>query len=306
MDAQWDSYSSFRKLRHRGLYKRIGQGAYESEEGGVFSFFLPEYTPPGVVDTAGLVAPESQVLSGSKVSKLIDGILTTYKSGLTNCENGFGNRLDGGGCPTVEGDYSTAEGVLAYDPEASTADALIDELSLMLTAGRLGDTNRAIVKGAVEPYFNGDRPKAIRIAQQLITSSPEFHTTGLARKGDNMRELTGYTHPPKHDYKAIVHLFMVGGCDSFNMLVPLSGCSVVSVQIILRSYVCHKKNCYLNMILNLLYVAFFPFSRQRRRNPITIGSAEATRSIQVNSYRFLRTVPTKFVLNLECTSSFRL
>ena len=227
MDVQWDSFRSLRKLRHRGLYRRLGQGAYESE-GGVFSFFLPEYTPPGVVDTAGLVAPESQVLSGSKVSKLIDGILTTYKNGLTNCENGFGYRLEGG-CPTVEGDYSTAEGVLAYAPEATTVDALIDELSLMLTAGRLGDTNRAIVKGAIEPYFAGNRPKAIRIAQQLITSSPEFHTTGLARKGDKERVITGYTQSPKHDYKAIVYLFMVGGCDSFNMLVPLSGCSTVSI-----------------------------------------------------------------------------
>ena len=104
----------------------------------------------------------------------------------------------------------------------------------MLTAGRLGDTNRAIVKGAIEPCFAGNRPKAIRIAQQLITSSPEFHTTGLARKGDKERVITGYTQSPKHDYKAIVYSFMVGGCDSFNMLVPLSGCSTVS-EVLLRA-----------------------------------------------------------------------
>lgn len=225
MDAQFRSYRSFRKLDHQ---ERLGQGAYGSPS--VFSFFLPEYTPPGVVDTAGLVAPESQVLSGSKVSKLIDGILTTYKQGITNCQSGFGKSMEKG-CPSADGDYNTAEGVLAYAPTATSVDSLIDELSLMLTAGRLGDANRAIVRDAIANMYNqGDRSKAIRIAQQLITSSPEFHTTGLARKGDKERVLTGYTQPPKHEYKAVVYLYLVGGCDSYNMLVPMSGCSTVSIQ----------------------------------------------------------------------------
>eukprot|EP00957_Ditylum_brightwellii_P105884 8075103-Ditylum_brightwellii.AAC.1 len=144
--------------------------------------------------------------------------------GVTNCWNGFGTRL-AGFCPTQDGVSDTSEGTLTYAPTATTVDSLIDELSLMLTAGRLGENNRAIVKGTIENMYNGgDKAKAIRIAQQLITSSPEFHGTGLARKGGTERVLTGYTEPPQHEYKAIVYLMMVGGCDSFNMLVPQCEC----------------------------------------------------------------------------------
>ena len=40
-----------------GLEGSIGQGSFENPS--VFSFFLPEFTPPGGVQSAGLVAPES-------------------------------------------------------------------------------------------------------------------------------------------------------------------------------------------------------------------------------------------------------
>ena len=62
----------------------IGQGSFESPS--VFSFFLPEYTPfVGAVQSAGLVAPESMVLSGDNLLDLLETVFGTVKFGITHC-----------------------------------------------------------------------------------------------------------------------------------------------------------------------------------------------------------------------------
>ena len=87
-------------------------------------------------------------------------------------------------------------------------DEVLGDLSLMLTAGRLGDVNKAIIKSAMQNEFLLDRAKAVRIAQQLITASPEFHSTNVPRKEGGAREIKGYTHLSKHKYKAVVYLML--------------------------------------------------------------------------------------------------
>lgn len=52
-------------VRLEGMLKKIGQDAHDLP--GVFSFFLPEYQPPGPVGNAGLVCPECQVMSGPMI-----------------------------------------------------------------------------------------------------------------------------------------------------------------------------------------------------------------------------------------------
>eukprot|EP00957_Ditylum_brightwellii_P186881 14231349-Ditylum_brightwellii.AAC.1 len=82
-----------------------------------------------------------------------------------------------------------------------------------------------IIKNIFEPeYLNGDKEKAIRIDQQLISSTPEFSATSLARKGTTTREISSYTDPPSNSYKAVVFVMLMGGMDSFNMLVPMADC----------------------------------------------------------------------------------
>jgi hypothetical protein len=70
----------------------------------------------------------------------------------------------------------------------------------------------------------GDVAKAVRIAQQLILSTPEFHVTNTVRKQDSIRETTRYDEEPKSQYKAVVVLMMIGGLDSFNLLLPKGQC----------------------------------------------------------------------------------
>ena len=48
--------------------RKIGQAPYEQPT--VFSFFQPEYSPPGPVSKGMVVAPEAQVMWMNRVSKL--------------------------------------------------------------------------------------------------------------------------------------------------------------------------------------------------------------------------------------------
>ena len=216
MNVTYASPSGRGKLKALG----IGQDSYESPS--VFSFFLPEYAPSGVIEKANLVAPESQILTGKQVTTLLDGLFTSVKFGLGSCYNGFGDTF--GECPTIDGTTNNSDGYLAYrvSDEASVDEAL-DSLSLLLTAGRLGQTNRRIIKAAMKEEFNtGDKEKATRIAQQLLLSTPEFHSWGGVYHNSGIeRQVKGYAQSPRSkSYKTVVFFFMDGGVDSYNLIVP--------------------------------------------------------------------------------------
>ena len=219
MDVVYTSPSSWRKFYHL----RIGQEPYGAPD--VFSFFQPDYAPAGVLESAGLVAPESGLITGDKVTSLLDGLFTTVKFGLTSCNGGFGDALMG--CPDKEGVTDMGDGLLTYSVEHHMSlDATLDDISLMLTAGRLGTTNRGIIRSTIaNEFINGDREKAIRIAQQLVLVTPEFHSTGgLNHNTGAARNISGYTKPPKHSYKSVVYFLMSGGVDSYSLLVPKDDC----------------------------------------------------------------------------------
>lgn len=62
----------------------FGQGAFETQS--VFSFFLPEFSPPGVVKDAGQFAPESMVMQGDNVLDLMEGMMSITKFGVVDCD----------------------------------------------------------------------------------------------------------------------------------------------------------------------------------------------------------------------------
>lgn len=205
---------------------KYGQGPYRSPS--VFSFFQPEYAPAGSITNAGLVSPESNMLD-VRLLKLTNSVFQTVKFGVSLCYGGFGRFNFGAVCPKTEGVITNdAFGELTYTAESSaTADDVLDELSLLMTASRLSETNRRIIKDAFQStYDSGDKEKGIRIAQQLLFTTPEFHTTNLAHTSGTARHVSSYSDdPPPNSYKAVVFFYMDGGADTFNMLVPKSGCS---------------------------------------------------------------------------------
>ena len=201
----------------------IGQMAYSF--GSVFSFFLPEYRPLGRPGDATLVGPEAQITDMPKVTGLMNGLYSTIKYGLSPCNSGLGSGDNLGVCK--EGDFSHAQAVLAFernfDETVSSpdthADAVVNELARLLTSGRLSDDNRQIIKEAYVDKLP-DQAAALRIAQQLIVTSPEFHTTNTVKKSGGSRKEVENPQPAGTSYKAVIFLMLSGGCDSFNMLVP--------------------------------------------------------------------------------------
>lgn len=102
-------------------------------------------------------------------------------SSLTSCYEGLGN-INIGCKLTEEGNYDKAMGRLSFAPDASyDNNEVVDELSTLLTSGRMSSTNRRSIRDAYEEVysFNKDWAEALRVAQQLIIMSAEFHTACL-------------------------------------------------------------------------------------------------------------------------------
>eukprot|EP00957_Ditylum_brightwellii_P203555 15335156-Ditylum_brightwellii.AAC.1 len=87
-----------------------------------------------------------------------------------------------------------------------------------MTAGRLSERNREIIREAFESAENQEA--GLRIAQQLIVTTPEFQTTNPIKISGENRDLPEEITSSDRPYKAVVFLMFGGGCDSFNMLTP--------------------------------------------------------------------------------------
>ena len=77
-----------RHVELSSMQSRIGQFVFESPS--VFNFYLPEYTPPGPVMEAGLVAPEAQICTTPNLISFLNGMVSLVMDGLTSCWKGFG------------------------------------------------------------------------------------------------------------------------------------------------------------------------------------------------------------------------
>ena len=133
--------------------------------------------------------------------------------------------------------------MLGWQPEdGSSAAAVVAELDLLLTSGRLNANATAVIVEAYDAYLAAHgAAAALKVAQQLFMAAPEFHAT-------NLHNLTGEARPPvvaqgsgaaaaAHSdddagatatpprFKAIVVLYLGGGCDSFNVLMPHGNCT---------------------------------------------------------------------------------
>merc|ERR1712054_514790 len=72
-------------------------------------------------------------------------------------------------------------------------------------------------------YETAAQAEKFKAAQRAIVLSPEFHTIGNPLATGSRPVEPAPTPAPITDYKATVMLFMGGGADTFNMLVPFEG-----------------------------------------------------------------------------------
>jgi len=176
--------------------------------------------PDGRPGEATLVAPEAAIMDMPKTVGFLNGMFSLVKYGLSNCNGGFGAF---NGCR--EGIFSRGVGHLAFSMpynEASDddqAEAVVSKLSTLLTSGRLSTSNKQVIKSAYIKKLP-DANAALRMAQQLILTTPEFHTTNTVKLSGQKREGTTSQQPSAKPYRAIIQIMLYGGCDSFNILVP--------------------------------------------------------------------------------------
>ena len=118
---------------------RLGMGPFRSPS--VFGFYLPDYKSEGALSRAGLVSPEAQLATAPNLISFLNGMNSLIDYGLTNCFDGFGNDK------AVLCGRSVSDGWLNYMPADGTdVDAVVEEMGLLLTIGRLNSFTREIIK----------------------------------------------------------------------------------------------------------------------------------------------------------------
>lgn len=211
---------------------KVGQAPWEQPS--VFNFFrcvqilacdsLPhhginrsEYSPPGRAGTSTLSAPEFETMSSGNIIGLLNGLVSMALDGFIGCQKGFGKSAN---CEV------NRDGALSFVPsDMNDATALVEDLALLLTADRLSTTSRQ--KIVTEVSAIADPGESIKQAIKYIATTPEFHTTN--RQDMQSPQIDGggtggaISNP---GYKAVIHLALRGGCDSFHMLAPHTSCSL--------------------------------------------------------------------------------
>ena len=223
-----DTFPAYPLLR---LSDTIGQEAFGFET--VFSFFLPEFSPAGVLSSAQLLSPEATLLNSPTSVGLVRGLFSLVKYGLSTCEGDWVPQRQPS-CSIPEGDYSRSKGRLTYSPgdllhhqtNDPTPEDIVDEIGLLLAPGRLSPDNRQTMINAlndVEEDINNPAAR-LRLAQQLFATAPEFHVLNAIRQTDEPRPPRPPRSPPSKGYKAIVFFVLSGGADTYNLLVPYGDC----------------------------------------------------------------------------------
>ena len=131
-----------------------GLGQSVGRSPSVFNFFRPGYAPPGsAVSAAGLVAPEFQITNEQSVISYVNLMYRLLSDTVGD----------------VKGDYSSLAS------KASDAQALVEEVNLIVAAGQLSASSVSTIVGAVQSASSNDA--RARIAVLLTLGAPEFLTT---------------------------------------------------------------------------------------------------------------------------------
>lgn len=154
-------WRAFRARADDGLYDytnpeiNLAQAALRSET--VFNFYRPDHQPQGAIATAGLVAPEFEILTHTTITTQTNQLYTSVDR----------HRGAGGTAPDQILLDLDRERALAADPAA-----LVDHLDVLLLAGGMSPQMRAILI----THLEGESDLLARAADAvyLVVSSPEF------------------------------------------------------------------------------------------------------------------------------------
>ena len=201
----------------------------------VFNYFRPEFSPPGPVANARLVAPEAEIFTAPKVISYTNGMISSVKFGLSDCWGGFVRTYGSMNCDALRFDnlpkQNGAPAKISWVPSSpsATKEDIVEELDLLLTAGRLEQSTRDILENAYDHAFTISkdgirRTNGIIAVQQLLITSPEFQVTNRVQRNPGSRRPSAKKRNSTEPYKAVVMLYLGGGMDAYNLIVPHSDC----------------------------------------------------------------------------------
>jgi uncharacterized protein (DUF1800 family) len=124
----------------------------------VFNFYLPDYSPPGPIANAGMVAPEFQITDAVTSVSLANFLRDCIYHGSIGW-GGWGGK--------ILLDFSR-ETQIVTDP-----DMLMERLSLLLTGDRMNARTRAIIRGAVEQVPKSQAAERVKLAVYLTSICAE-------------------------------------------------------------------------------------------------------------------------------------
>ncbi len=131
----------------------------------VFNFYVPDYTPNGAIENAGLVAPEFEIYNtrtsigfANMVYNWTESEILTRTAWYEDYEIGITNLS-----PLME--------------PTKSSDAILDELDVILTHGQLTDRTRQIIKQTLDSYSISltQLSYRVRLATYLILISPDYN-----------------------------------------------------------------------------------------------------------------------------------
>ena len=186
---------------HFDVSGSIGQHHMHSPT--VFNFYDPLYQPEGPVAETGLVAPEAELGTGP----FVVGFLNTATS-------------------LIRGVWSQGTLLWRAGVDLTNATAVVSELDLLLTGGRLNTHAHSLIAADYRAKLStSTAAEALQAAQELFLFTAEFHTTNLLNRRKLPRPNIPDIPSQGRAYKAIVYIFLDGGADTYNLLVPTSGCT---------------------------------------------------------------------------------
>ena len=216
-----------REIELLDMERDIGMEAHKSPS--VFNFYQHDFSPSGALADAGLYAPEAGLATTPFLIGLLNGLVSLVDHGLSSCWYGFGRTC---AAHELRRDYPSVDwsnGRLEFAPQDESASAVVSELDLLLTAGRLNPNATTVITHAFQNSYNRDgAAAALQVAQKLFFVTAEFRATNLYALNGGARPPAALSAVPlvqPHRFKAIVVLFMAGGCDSFNLLMPAGNCA---------------------------------------------------------------------------------
>lgn len=137
------------------LQRDMAQAPFRSPS--VFNFFRPEYAPQGPIAAAGLQAPEFQLTTEGNVISAHNTMRDVIRDGYYGFDP-----------------YKVTLSFAAIEPLASSPDALIDRLNVLLMGGAMSPELRLTVREAIIQVSASKPRDRVKTAIVVILYSPEY------------------------------------------------------------------------------------------------------------------------------------